>query len=1354
MNKTDTAQLQAALETTTEAVTGWVLRIDLSSTILLLLGVVPTLLLLAWLWRKWRKPKKLLGEAEKTCGICARIAEYLKRLLEAIDYLATRREWRYAQPWVLVLGDRGAGKSSLIGSVSKELGQPPPPRARELKAPGMRWSYLQNGVLIDADGALWVPEEGQPAPKQWPAAVAALDALRPERALDGVVLCVSAHSLLNARRVERVAMAEAVNMRMAELQQGVDFMLPVYVVVTQCDAIAGFSSFWRSLDRDLQRDMFGFSASGHDLTGTPADWAGIAMERIGLRLRELQVGVSGSDAGIVDTDGFVLFPERFARLREPLAQWMQTVFRASAWDSGYLFRGVYFSGSVEADGEHHTNVRKDVDFVDGLLAQKVLLEKALAKPTRKGIWSRNKLIRRAQQTAVAAAVLMFVALGFAAADVSRQVDAITAGVKSLDQLSPRVPPPGTGRCLAREEIYPLLNYIGRIDTRSRYPAIPLSWIDGRLTSRSADVVGNKTVEAVLMPTFACLLEKRAADLLDASRLTRATTGAGLSVQRNEYRQLVQDARALEQNLKRYQLLATASDTMKDPMLLSTLDALAQYAFGEPLPRAAMRHGSVLDDAFRQLGTVREPVLRLGFRQRVAKTIDAHGRSLRDAMSREVAAGEPLLVALDQGESPILDNTRRLGLWLAWVQRSWMGSTAERNPCRSIVDANIEDIDALEAYHDGYAALANTLDRFNEKNCHRPSVEALAEMDIAPYGPLFLSDETGTLLSLAPRLQAELEGLPALAQLPFMQLQPVGEFQCKGEAAIWRASEVAEGAGYVAQYRDFLKARKRPQLPKGGLPLYERLAGMSLGMALDDTLRRAQRTPDGDDAAAIAPERSDAQLAASGEELTRGLESLLQVLAAYSEIGAGRSAVAVRQCARDFASDNLGGVDALAHVSQLYVPAVPSEGDAMYALPGVPVSKDYLARQFARAQVLGNYAQPFLQLLAGVSGSDDTWRDAPQTETYWRNTLDEIARYAKGKDPASQVGKLDDLVLGQLTGMTYENCAKTLAAYVSPEFGNELFSERRQSLERKVRLRCTNRREAEAEDVYGTLAARFNRELAGRYPFAEFAARDAGLGTVRDFFIDYAARRTEIGEAAAVLQGERGRAARDFLAALEEAAAFFAGNLAAPQEIAPIALGANFPADIARANGADQLLSWTLSVDDRVSVFPNGIQAMEWYPGERIGLRLRWAERSGWRPLSDPAQPVLRVQQADAEFTVDGAWALLRMIDLQRAYGRGGNGTEPIALRFVVPVQAIVVDTDAKSAKSDDKASANAASKPARSETRVFMTWRLQGLDPAGKETTPIALPVQFPRSAPQYWPPARIQRARTDRANQHQESRS
>lgn len=1289
-------------------------NIDVLRTSLAGSGVLIGLVIAFLVVRRLRRPAIVtLADAEGKCGICARVRAWLQRGLDALDYLSTRREWRYAQPWLLVLGEQGAGKSSLIASVSSTWRHAPPEHADQLHAAGMRWSYFRHGVLIDGDGALAAAEEGEAEAKSWAQGLKALSDLRPERPLDGLVLCVSARTLRHARQSQRIALAENVNRQITQLQANLEFMLPAYVVVTQCDDIPGFASFWQTQATDRLGEMVGYSAIARDQSRPPSDWADSAFDRACARMREVQTDVAAVRDTIDDVDGFFLFPTQFSGLRDPLAQWLETVFRTTAWQSGYLFRGVYFTGAIKADGTMVEGVRGDVDFVDDLVSEKALREPALARSTRQGAWSRNRLIHQLQIAAVAAAAGLFVALGVAGFKVSNQVDLVVAAIDSLDRIAPRVPAAESGECLAREDVYPLLAQVSRIDTRSRYVVIPLSWVDGRLTSGSASAIGHSTLQKVLLPTVSCLLEERSRALLASARMPANASRSVLSREREGFRKLVVDARDLEDNLAHFQMLSQRNDALEERELIAMLDQLASYVFGERLPKDVWRRHNVLDDAFREIDDVRAPVMPNGLHQRMATAMEASSARLRAALGREVSVGDDLLAMLSQGQPPIADNTRRMGLWLSWVQRSWLGSSPERNPCQDIVNANKADVEVLIAHYGNLPGLTGMLQRFDAKQCHQPEMQVLASMTLAPYGPMFIPGNGG--LMLAPELQDELPGLPALVELPYMQLTSARPFACAGTGADWRANEIAEAAGYLRQYEAFATSRNLPPMIDGGRPLYDSLARESLAHALDDALRRAQRVPDDSQASLEAANRTDAQLTRVGGELEQGMKGLKAVLNAYAGYGFSDGGTEVRQCARGFASDNLGGVDALADGSRLYAPPVAVGTEAMFTLGGLPVTRDFLARQVARAQVLAGYADPFLTLLSDTPGVDDAWRDTPQTAAFWRNTRDEIDRYTKGKEPAGQIANLDAYFIAQLTGMTYANCASLLAAYTSPEYGNDLFSDRRRKLERQVQLRCSDQGQAQAELVYDALATRFNRDLAGRYPFGEIASRDAGLSAVRAFFLDYANERERIFTALNAMDGHRWRAAKGFVAELDAVATFFAGNVGAPGQMDAMGLLTDFPAEPSRSVGGDQLVTWRLTVEDAESTFPNGLNPLQWWPGDPLALQLRWAARSQWRPLADPAQPGLRADDATATFSAEGPWALLRFIDTYRTPVTRSRAPGQMLLGLQVPVQSLTAGEDGKTVAS---------------QARVFMTLALTAVDPKTQTQTTLVLPGSFPRSAP------------------------
>src|SRR4030095_16767836 len=155
------------------------------------------------------------------------------------------------------------------------------------------------------------------------------------------------------------------------------------------------------------------------------------------------------------------------------------------------------------------------------------------------------------------------------------------------------------------------------------------------------------------------------------------------------------------------------------------------------------------------------------------------------------------------------------------------------------------------------------------------------------------------------------------------------------------------------------------------------------------------------------------LAGISKELAGGLEALLGVLRSYGDYGDASSTPLVRQCVRDFAGDSLSRISTLAATSRLYTPPATAVGDRIFDLGTLPVQKEYLSRQVARAQVLAGYGPPFMNLLQGTPGVSDTRRTQASTADFWRNSIDELNRYTQGKEPTGQVANLDNYFIHQL-----------------------------------------------------------------------------------------------------------------------------------------------------------------------------------------------------------------------------------------------------------------------------------------------------------------------------------------------------
>ena len=1285
-------------------------------------GVIVGLLAAVLIWRA-RKPIKVPPpcctdpDTPKEKTVCS-LRQVFYKLLSALDYLRTRREWRYKTPWVLLLGEAGGGKSSLVASASKELRHTAPARRDELKAEGTDWQFFDQGVLIDPDGKLPAAAANSAQAKDWKRLLRELEALRPERALDGLLLTVSARTLLHAPAEQRQALAESAYQQLSDIQQQTEFVLPVYVVVTECDAINGFSAFWQAQPPSRRKEMFGWSAPSHALSASANDWANSTFDTLAEHLKKLQLDAAAARDNIADADRFFLFPRHFQQLRAPFAHWLNVVFQPSAWQAGFLCRGVYFTGSVEADGVRTEGVRKDIAFVDDLISQKVLAERHLARPTRQGIWSRNGLIRGIQAAGLAVFCALALALTVAGVRLNHQVNALIASLNLLQQI--KTSPASGETCISQDQVVQLLTQVSHIDANSMYWAIPVSWIDARATRKSARLIADATFQRVVFPSMACQLELRARQLVAYTPQAGEDGADAYAQSQQTLSGYLQSVEALELNIARFQQLAAYAPQSEANSLMRTFSALAEYAYNTPLPKEVVHEHGALSTALTAVRYGADLQLPAQMRARFAHQLTPLASALRTELGREIGVGGTLLAQLEKGQEPILANTRHFAQWLAWVRTSWLGSTQKSNPCEAIRADLHAGVDRLVRHYGYPASLENLASQFNAAQCYTPSMHTLTALQLAPYGSLFTTQD-GTL-DVNPALAPELSGMSALVALNFMRVSETLPFACQAGATGWQAAQIGQASNYAREYDDFARKQGLPPLGASAAkrPLYDRLAQHQLERVLNSAMRGAQQSAD---TGAIrqtslqASSQADQQLALESSDFNKSVSSLLGLLRVYHQYGFNESAATITACVRDFAADKLGQIDTLLDQSRLYDPGTSTDNNLFFDFGTTPVVNDYLARQIARSQVLAGYAGPFVTFLQNTDAINDAHRANDQTAPYWSNTISELNRYVQFKETAGQVAQLHSLFLKQFANLDTANCGKALADYQPGAYGNDLFSQRRQHLEEKVQRRCTYGRKAQAYEMVDELAARFNRDLAGRYPFADTSARDASPATVKAFFTDYAAQRTALRQAVTGLSDSRWNAVRRFLDQLDAASAFFSGNLTAGDPSQPVKLSITFRAQPTASPGSEQVVSWTLSAGTKSTGFPNRPNTLDWPYGQPLVLDLAWADRSLWRPLADPKQLDLQVDGALASFAASGEWALLRMIDMHRPKSAVADPLDPsrVLLEFAVPVVGV----------------SNQPGKTATGSARLYLAFNLAGKDAKTQAPVVLTLPSSFPRSAPQ-----------------------
>src|SRR5262249_33106166 len=145
----------------------------------------------------------------------------------------------------------------------------------------------------------------------------------------------------------RVAHARNVRQRIKEIEEKLAIRLPVYVIFTKADLIAGFSEFFDDLDRDKRAQIWGATfplAQGETsaVDGFSSEFRTLIERLNSGRLDGLRAERSADRRTLIAG-----CPAQVASLETPLAEFLQDAFGGSRLDPAPLLRGVYFTSGTQ-----------------------------------------------------------------------------------------------------------------------------------------------------------------------------------------------------------------------------------------------------------------------------------------------------------------------------------------------------------------------------------------------------------------------------------------------------------------------------------------------------------------------------------------------------------------------------------------------------------------------------------------------------------------------------------------------------------------------------------------------------------------------------------------------------------------------------------------------------------------------------------------------------------------------------------------------------------------------------------------------------------------------------------------------
>lgn len=342
----------------------------------------------------------------ETRHVRGRFKEALQTLKSSRRYGERSERWRNELPWYLLIGEQGSGKTSLLAAGGLQSPLDRADAATPGTTPYCDWYFAEQAVMVETAGRyLGQPDHSVDA-AGWSTLLGLLKSWRRARPLNGVIVTLSLNTLLSSNEHDLERHARHVRTRLHDIQQTLHVDVPVYLVLTQADRLAGFVEFFDAQQGDAAEDVLGgglvAGADGIDIAQVKETFENL-LQRLGAEL----IPRLHQERNMERRGRMLDFPRQVARIGDHLCLFIETAFSAHRFQRINGLRGFYLTCAKTGDVRPH--------FVQGLFNRVIFAEANLAglqTPERQRLRRRHGLLALAASLVIGtAAALPVIACG-------------------------------------------------------------------------------------------------------------------------------------------------------------------------------------------------------------------------------------------------------------------------------------------------------------------------------------------------------------------------------------------------------------------------------------------------------------------------------------------------------------------------------------------------------------------------------------------------------------------------------------------------------------------------------------------------------------------------------------------------------------------------------------------------------------------------------------------------------------------------------------------------------------------------------------------------------------------------------
>jgi type VI secretion system protein ImpL len=238
------------------------------------------------------------------------------------------------------------------------------------------WWFTDEAVLVDTAGRYTTQDSDQHADAAaWHGFLGLLKRHRPTQPLNGVIVTVSIADLLHWNKEQLAKYAAHVRLRILELYAQLGVRIPLYVLVTKADLLAGFTEYFGGLDAEGRAQVWGTTFDHAPQPPEPRallDGFDEELARLERRLYDGLLSRLQDERDLQRRAAVYRFPQQFRSASPLISAFVDATF-GSGWKAERpLLRGVYLTSGTQEGSP--------IDRVLGTLARSFNLENKVQPP--------------------------------------------------------------------------------------------------------------------------------------------------------------------------------------------------------------------------------------------------------------------------------------------------------------------------------------------------------------------------------------------------------------------------------------------------------------------------------------------------------------------------------------------------------------------------------------------------------------------------------------------------------------------------------------------------------------------------------------------------------------------------------------------------------------------------------------------------------------------------------------------------------------------------------------------------------------------------------------------------------------